>query len=135
VSDNEVTCENGCPRSAEGRHKFSCRWAGRLFVEGEPVQVLGERLDADEVCVQFTGSSEHRHVSAGDVDRVRYPDVEIHLSTGHDGNIFSILDTATGALRKAGHARAAEQLAVDLFNCGSFPEALQLVEQTVTVTL
>ena len=67
-----VTCENGCPDGSTGDHRFSCRWAGGpLFVESREVRVLGECLARDEVCVQFTETGEHRHVSEGDVVRVR----------------------------------------------------------------
>jgi hypothetical protein len=60
--------------------------------------------------------------------------VEIHLSTGHSGNVFMIMGTATRALRAAGYDAAADKLARDLFECDSFQEALRLVQETVSVT-
>jgi hypothetical protein len=138
----QVTCANGCPEGAQGRHKFSCFWSGRWFYGGQDAKILGESHDEMTVCLEVNGGHFHADryelLNAGKpselLSRIRYPHVTVHLSTGHDGNIFSILGTATGALRKAGHKTAAERLAHDLMATGSYDEALRLVQQTVHVT-
>lgn len=140
---SQVTCSNGCPEGAQGRHKFSCYWSGGWFYGHQAAKILGESRDQQELCLEVNG--EHFHARRADLlsrqgpahsrlSRIRYPDVEVHLSTGHDGNIIAILGTATGALRRAGHSAAAEQLAKDLIQTESYDQALNLVQRTVHVT-
>jgi len=131
---NAVTCENGCPDGATGEHKISCRWAGGpLFVDAEQVKVLGECQARDEVCIQFTATGEHRHVTEGDVNWTRYPDVEVQL-TGHDNNIGAVMGTVTAALRRAGHSDAQAGFRADIFAAESYDDALQRVMQWVDVS-
>jgi hypothetical protein len=135
---SEVTCDNGCPDGAQGRHKFSCSWAGKWFFRTQEAKILGVSKDQPTVCLEVNGEHFHadRHelLVTHQLSRVRYPDVEVHLSTGHSGNTMAILGTASGALRHAGYRAAADQLARDVFACESFQEALRLVQETVNVT-
>lgn len=62
-------CANGCPSGYLGAHKISCRWAGALRLDGEPVLVLGESDGGVTVCVTFPDGTGHRHVPAGWVER------------------------------------------------------------------
>lgn len=66
------------------------------------------------------------------MSKVKYPDVQVKL-TGTDANIYFLLGRVTAALRRAGHSDAADQLANDLFETGSYDEALALLQATVTV--
>lgn len=63
---------------------------------------------------------------------IQFPDVEVKL-IGESSNIFMLLGITTRALRKAGHHQAADSLAGDVMNSGSYDEALNLIASTVTV--
>jgi hypothetical protein len=135
-----VTCRNGCPEGARGRHKFSCYWAGTWFYQGEEAKVMGESEDQMTVCV-FAAHGQadpHFHMSRDELGkvltRVRHPDVEVHLSTGHSGNTMAILGTVTGALRRAGYGRSADRLTSEVFDSASQHEALRAIQRTVEVT-
>lgn len=62
-----------------------------------------------------------------------YPEVHVKL-TGRDGNAFAIIGSVSKALRKAGHADAAERLCEDAMQCRSYDQLLRLVMRTVTVS-
>lgn len=140
---SEVTCDNGCPKGARGRHRFSCYWTGDWFYGGQDAKVLGASSDGRHVCLEVNGG----HIHAGRYEslsvaakphqrlsRVRHPDVVVHLSTGQNGNVFAVLGTVAGALRKAGYASSADRLANDMIAGGSYNEALRLIQRTVSVT-
>lgn len=57
-------------------------------------------------------------------------DVTVQLS-GEDGNVFSILGRTTKALRHAGHQDLAKELSEKIWDCASYDEALQLVQEYV----
>lgn len=138
-----ITCDNGCPDGASGDHKFSCYWASAWFYGGQDAKVLGASSDGRHVCLEVNG--EHIHAGRYEslsvtakphqrLSRVRHPDVVVHLSTGQGGNIFAILGTVAHALRKAGYSSSADRLGNDLKACGSYNEALRLMQRTVSVT-
>lgn len=64
---------------------------------------------------------------------VKHPDVHVQL-TGEDGNIFFISGRVTRALRRAGYAQEVSQFAEELTSCGSYEEALEVVERWVDVS-
>ena len=68
-------------------------------------------------------------------EKPKYPEIDVHLSTGQDGNIFMILGAVTGAMRRAGvPGEEIDQFAAGLMDTGSYDEALQLIMRTVHVT-
>lgn len=64
---------------------------------------------------------------------VKYPDVEVELS-GQDGNAVLIIGRVAKALRRAGHADAADEFSRDARASGSYDELLQLAMRTVEVS-
>lgn len=135
-----VTCANGCPEGAKGRHKFSCYWAGTWFYQGEEAKVMGESENQKTVCMYVAHGTDdpHFHISRAELGkvltRVRHPDVTVHLSTGHSGNTMVILGTVTGALRRAGHGQSADRLTSEVFDSASQHDALRAIQRTVEVT-
>jgi hypothetical protein len=75
-----------------------------------------------------------------DPDRPFFPDVTVHLSTGHDGNIGAVMDTVRRALARADRDGVPDPDAVAnwlwkrIFASESPDEALQWVMRTVHVT-
>lgn len=75
-----------------------------------------------------------------DPERVFFPDVTVHLSTGHDGGMGAILASVHHALKRSGDLDAAEAeevmawLRARVFASGSYTEALSWVMRTVDVT-
>jgi hypothetical protein len=67
-------------------------------------------------------------------DEPRHPDVTVHLSTGHDGNIFAVIGTVTGALKRAGHGQDVKEFTEDVFGAQNYPDALNRIIGWVTVT-
>jgi hypothetical protein len=97
--------------------------------------VLGEQpAPGAELCIQDADGTNHRHVARGDLTRVQFPTVTVHLSTGQDGNIFSIMGAVTRALKSAGHADAVEDFVKELTSTDSYDAALQVVQRTVSVS-
>jgi hypothetical protein len=65
----------------------------------------------------------------------RYPDVTVHLSTGCDGNMGSVMDKVRSALRDAGEdTNVMNQIWREVLDAGSFTEALHIVMCWVNVT-
>lgn len=64
---------------------------------------------------------------------VLYPGVDVELS-GEDGNVFLIVGRVARALRRAGHADAADEFSAAVKQCGSYDEVLQLAMHTVAVS-
>ena len=64
------------------------------------------------------------------METTRKPKCEL---IGQDGNIFNLLGQATRALRKAGLTEEAKELSSKIFDCGSYSEALNLIEQYVEI--
>jgi len=52
---------------------------------------------------------------------------------GTDGNVFALMGKCTQALRKAGQAKEADQITEKIFNCGSYQEALTIMQEFVEV--
>jgi hypothetical protein len=75
-----------------------------------------------------------------DPERVFFPDVTVHLSTGHSGNMGAVLATVHQALGNSGDLDAAEAetvmkwLRARVFAADSYTEALSWVMRTVDVT-
>jgi hypothetical protein len=69
---------------------------------------------------------------------VKYPEVTVHLSTGVDGNVFSIIGKVADALRRGSKQGAGPEAAKEFsdaaFNSGSYDEVLRLAMCTVDVT-
>lgn len=63
---------------------------------------------------------------------VTYPDVKVRL-TGTDGNVFAIIGTVSGAIRKVHGKKAAEEFQKKAFNCDSYDAVLLLCMNTVDV--
>jgi hypothetical protein len=53
---------------------------------------------------------------------------------GEDGNIFAIVGKCSKALKRAGMPDLAKQMTSEVFACGSYNEALQIVMKYVEVT-
>ena len=51
--------------------------------------------------------------------------------TGTDGNVFALAGLVTKALRKAGQPEKAKEFSGKVFSCGSYDEALSLMQQYV----
>lgn len=58
------------------------------------------------------------------------PTVEL---IGEDGNVFALLGKCTRALKKAGQPESAEALREEVFNSGSYDEALQIMAKYVDI--
>jgi hypothetical protein len=72
-----------------------------------------------------------------DPERPLYPEVTVHLSTGHDGNIGAIMATVRDAMRRAGvpdYGTVMSHLTAEIFGAGSYTESLAIVMRYVTVT-
>lgn len=71
----------------------------------------------------------------GTVEEPKYPMAEVHLSTGHDGNIGAVMGSVREALRRAG-ARDDEASKIwgEIFASESYDESLQIVMRWVNVT-
>jgi len=54
--------------------------------------------------------------------------------TGTDGNVFALSGKVSQALKKAGQADRAKEFTSKLFNCGSYEEALALMQEYVEVS-
>jgi uncharacterized Zn finger protein len=48
---------------------------------------------------------------------------------GEDGNIFNLIAIATRELKRNGRRDQADELQSRLFSCGSYEEALSLIEE------
>jgi hypothetical protein len=64
---------------------------------------------------------------------VYYPDVHVKL-TGKDSNVFHTIADVAAALRRAGHAQAAEDFANAAMDSDSYDEVLRLAMRTVEVS-
>lgn len=53
---------------------------------------------------------------------------------GEDGNVFNLSGIVSRALKKAGQADQAKEFQSKLFQCGSYDEALVLMQDYVEVT-
>jgi hypothetical protein len=51
--------------------------------------------------------------------------------SGTDGNIFALVGEAKRALRKAGMAEQAEAMAKEVFDAGSYYQALSIIQRYV----
>jgi hypothetical protein len=72
-----------------------------------------------------------------DPERPLYPEVTVHLSTGHDGNIGAIMGTVRDAMRRAGvpdYGTVMSRLTAEIFGAESYTESLAIVMRYVTVT-
>ena len=70
----------------------------------------------------------------GEVGAPKYPMVEVHLSTGQNGNIGAIMGTVRSALVRAGLGREADKMWAEIFQAESYSESLQIVMRWVQVT-
>jgi len=52
---------------------------------------------------------------------------------GTDGNIFALAGKVSEALRKAGHNNKSKEFSGKLFQCGSYEEALLLMDDYVEI--
>lgn len=52
---------------------------------------------------------------------------------GEDGNIFNLVGLTTGAMKKAGFRKEAEELSEKVWECESYDEALTLIMTYVDV--
>ena len=64
----------------------------------------------------------------------KYPQIEVHLSTGHDGNIGEIMGTVRSALVRAGLGQEADKMWAEIFQAESYDESLRIVMRWVNVT-
>lgn len=53
--------------------------------------------------------------------------------TGQDGNIFNLLGIATGAMNRAGQREEAKKLTEEVWETGSYDEAIQTIMKYVNV--
>lgn len=68
-------------------------------------------------------------------EKVKYPQVTVHLSTGVDSNIGSVMTVVAAAMQAAGLPRGAvNDLWKLIFDSGSYDEALNHIMRTVNVT-
>ena len=54
--------------------------------------------------------------------------------TGTDGNVFALAGGVSQALKRAGQADKAKEFQGKLFKCGSYDEALVLMQEYVEVS-
>jgi len=69
--------------------------------------------------------------------RPLHPEVTVHLSTGHDGNIGAVMGTVREAMRRAGvsdYGTVMSHLTAEIFGAESYAESLNIVMRYVTVT-
>ena len=52
---------------------------------------------------------------------------------GTDGNVFSLIGLASKALRKAGLPEKAKEMSTKIFACGSYGEALSIMDEYVDI--
>lgn len=67
----------------------------------------------------------------------KFPDVEVHLSTGHDGNVGAIMGTVRDAMKQAGVPDYGQEMSAmwsEVFDSGSYTETLAIVMRWVHVT-
>lgn len=50
---------------------------------------------------------------------------------GADGNVFNLIGIASKALKRAGLRDQATEMSQRVFNCGSYDEALQIIQEYV----
>ena len=50
---------------------------------------------------------------------------------GADGNVFNLIGIASKALKRAGLRDQATEMSHRVFNCGSYDEALQIIQEYV----
>lgn len=62
-----------------------------------------------------------------------YPDVEVRLSSGVDGNAFVVISKVVGALKQAGLKDEARIFLSAAFDCDDYDAVLRLAMRTVTV--
>lgn len=68
-------------------------------------------------------------------NEVTYPDVTVHLSTGVDGSVFSVIAAVTKQLRRSEHGPAvADAVAREAMDQGSYDDVLRYLMRTVNVT-
>jgi len=61
-----------------------------------------------------------------------YPDVSVKL-VGTDGNVYAIIGTVVGALKRAGHTEGAAEFQASAFACESYDKVIRLCLLTVEV--
>jgi hypothetical protein len=67
-------------------------------------------------------------------DTPKHPDVQVHLSTGHDANAFMLISTVRRAMRKAGvPVDEIEQFATEAMS-GDYDHALTTIRAWVQVS-
>lgn len=64
---------------------------------------------------------------------VKFPDLTVQLIDA-DGNVFSIISSVAGAIRRSHGANAASEFTNEAFDCSSYSEVLSLTMRTVNVT-
>ena len=110
---------------------------GERYHRHRPVAILGTGPDGSQVCIEYKDPEDggHAHVPAGEITEQRYPDVEVHLSTGHDSHTGAIMGSVSRALKHAGYSPAVvNEYRAAVFDCQSHDEVLQLAMRWVTVT-
>ena len=60
-------------------------------------------------------------------------DIEVTL-TGTDGNVFALGAKVSSALKRGGHPELAKEFTSSMFRCGSYDEALRLMDEYVVVS-
>jgi len=53
---------------------------------------------------------------------------------GENGNVFNLIAIASRTLRRAGQSKAAKEMTDRIFQCGSYDEALVIIQEYVEVT-
>ena len=66
--------------------------------------------------------------------KAKYPEIEVDLSGGHDGNAFAILGTVKQALRRGGVSSEKTAEFFDEATSGDYDNLLQAVMRWVEVT-
>lgn len=62
-----------------------------------------------------------------------YPDVFVHLSSGVDGNVFSVIAAVRRAIQREIGYDQSQEFVVEATSCHSYDEVLQLIMRTVKV--
>jgi hypothetical protein len=113
-------------------------WA--VYYNGELVFSADDWRDIEPALAKINGEPVRPPVPGhGDADPERplYPEVTVHLSTGHDGNIAAVMATVREAMRRAGvpdYTTVASHIWAGIFEAGSYDEALNIVMRYVSVT-
>jgi hypothetical protein len=53
---------------------------------------------------------------------------------GEDGNVFNLIAIAARTLRRTGQSKAAKEMTDRILQCGSYDEALMIIQEYVEIT-